>query len=144
LKYTIDANVFVSDAVTVDVHHADSRAFLSALRQRAEQVFCPSLVLVEAAAAIARPTGDASLALRASNLIRRFPNLKLVGLSIARSRTGAQLAANHRLRGADTVYVGVAVEYGATLITWDTEMLQRGRAAVQAMTPSDWLNSPAS
>ena len=139
LNYTIDANVFVSGAVATDIHHADSQAFLSALRLRPELVYCPTLVLVEAAAAIARPTGDAKLAQRASDLIRWFPNMKLVGLTTARARGAALLAAAHRLRGADTIYVDVAAEFGTTLITWDTEMLQRGAAVVTTMKPTDWL-----
>jgi predicted nucleic acid-binding protein len=65
LIYTIDANVFVSDSIATDVNYADSRAFLNALAPRGETVFCPTLVLVEVAAAIARPTGNVLLAQQA-------------------------------------------------------------------------------
>jgi uncharacterized protein (DUF1501 family)/predicted nucleic acid-binding protein len=105
LIFTVDANVFVSDAVPVDVHHADSQSFLTAVRLRGDSVYCPTLVLVEAAAAIARPTGDSVLAERTSDLIRRFPNMKLIGLTLARARRSLNIAATHRLRGADTIYI---------------------------------------
>ena len=47
----------------------------------------------------------------------------------------------YRLRGADAVYIALAVEFGATVITWDAEMLTRGAGAVSVLTPSDWLAS---
>jgi predicted nucleic acid-binding protein len=39
----------------------------------------------------------------------------------------------------DAVYVAVAEAMGATLITWDDEMLARGAAKVPALTPSQWI-----
>jgi predicted nucleic acid-binding protein len=142
VNYTIDANVFVSDAVPTDVHHADSQAFLNTLRSRSELVYSPTLVIVEAVAAIARPTGNAILAQREVGIIRGFPGMKLVGLTITRARRAAQLAAIHRLRGADAVYLAVATEYSTMLVTWDTEMLSRGGSVVTTMTPADWLRTP--
>jgi predicted nucleic acid-binding protein len=142
VSYTIDASVFVSDVVTAEIHHTDSQAFLNALRLRSEQVYCPTLLLVEAVAAIARPTGNIALAQSELGVIRHFPRMKLVNLTIARARRAAQLAAVHRLRGADAVYLAVAAEYGTTLITWVTEMLMRGASIVTTMTPADWLSSP--
>ena len=68
--------------------------------------------------------------------------MKLVGLTTVRARGASHLAATHRLRGADTIYVGVASEFGTTLITWDTEMRVRGAAAVTTMSPADWLANP--
>jgi hypothetical protein len=35
--------------------------------------------------------------------------------------------------------VAVAEGHGATLVTWDAEMLRRGAAAVPVMTPAEWL-----
>jgi predicted nucleic acid-binding protein len=55
------------------------------------------------------------------------------------AQRAAELAAVHQLRGADAVYVAVAAEYGATLITWDTEQLTRAATATQLETPTTWL-----
>ncbi len=44
-----------------------------------------------------------------------------------------------RLRGADSVYVAVAEEFDTLLVTWDTEMLERGAAIAQTITPALWL-----
>ncbi|MGH2594072.1 MAG: PIN domain-containing protein, partial [Anaerolineae bacterium] len=58
----------------------------------------------------------------------------LVPLDIPLARRAAHIAIAHRLRGADAVYIAVAEAFGATLITWDAEMLQRGPAAVMTIT----------
>ena len=42
-------------------------------------------------------------------------------------------------RGADAVYVALACQESACLITLDDEMLKRSAPAVLAMTPGDWL-----
>lgn len=67
--------------------------------------------------------------------------MRLVTLSIPLAERAAQIAAVQRLRGADSVYVAVAEEFATTLITWDSEMLQRGAALVTTMTPDDWLKA---
>ena len=136
---TIDANVFVAASISTESHHPDSLALLTRLRLRGVEVFCPSLVIAETVAAIARPTGDVALALQSIRLISRFPNITVLNLTHRRSRAAARLAANLRLRGADSVYVAAAVEYTATLITWETQILERAHAAVPTMSPTDWL-----
>jgi predicted nucleic acid-binding protein len=136
---TIDANVFVSARVRTDVHHFDSDQFLKRIVQAAVSSFCPTLVIPETAAAIARPTGDAGLAHTAVLQIESFPYLSLVGLTQTRARQAAEIAIVQRLRGADAVYVATAQEFGTILVSWDTEILTRGTAVVLAMTPTAWL-----
>ncbi len=137
MSYTIDASVFVAATRQMELHHADSLAFLDSLRQQTPAIFCPALVLTETVAAIARTTADAALVEQASTLIETLPGIKLIALEVTMARRAAQLAALHRLRGADAVYVAVAAEFGATLVTWDTEMVQRGASVVTVMTPAD-------
>jgi len=102
-------------------------------------VFCPTLVLPECAAAIARPTGDAAWVEELTRLIESFPSLHLVPLDLPLARRAAQIAAIHRLRGADAIYAAVAETFNATLITWDAETLQRGPAIVSTLTPAEWV-----
>lgn len=136
---TVDANVFVSAHVRTEAHHADSDQFLNRLVQTAVSLFCPTLVAPETAAAIARSTGDTGLTHAAVSQIDGFPYLSLIALTPDRALLAAAVAVVHRLRGADSVYVAVAQEFGTTLITWDQEMLTRGASTVAVMTPSDWL-----
>jgi predicted nucleic acid-binding protein len=55
------------------------------------------------------------------------------------ARLSADLAAQLQLGGADALYVALAQRLGIPLITWDREQLQRGLAAVTALTPDDAL-----
>lgn len=135
----IDASVFVAAARAAEEQHADSMAFLREVQAQGEEVYCPTLVLPECAAAIARRTDDPDLARQLVLLIEQYPRLHLVALTLPLAQRAAQIAAMHQLRGADAVYVAVAGAVGARLITWDVEMLNRGAAVVSTATPTMWL-----
>lgn len=139
MSVSIDANVFVSAARAPDVHHAVSVEFLQEIERQNAPIHCPTLVLAECSAAIARQTDNALLAERAVALIEGLPNLLLVPLDIPLARRAAQIARDYRVRGADSIYVAVAEALSATLITWDAELLARGPAAVPRVTPAQWL-----
>jgi predicted nucleic acid-binding protein len=137
---TIDASVFVAAARPQESHYSVSRQFLRQARSQDVMVFCPTLVLPECAAAIARPTGDVALAEELVALIADFPGLRLVSLDPSLAHQAVQVATRHRLRGADSVYVAVANAANATLITWDDEMLDRGAGVVTTRTPQQWMS----
>lgn len=139
MNCTIDASVFVAAARAPEAHHAASLEFLRLVEEQTGNLFCPTLVLAECSAAIARQTNRPILAERTVTLIERFPNLLLAPLDISLARRAAQIAMTHRLRGADSVYVAVAETFNATLITWDGEMLQRSPAVVPTLTPMEWV-----
>jgi predicted nucleic acid-binding protein len=139
MNLTVDASVFVAAARVEEIHYSASRQFLLQARARDATLLCPALVLPECAAAIARPTGDSALAEELIDLIEGFPGMQLVPLEVHLARQAVHAATNHRLRGADSVYVAVADTFDATLITWDAEMLERGLGAVETVTPSHWL-----
>ncbi len=141
MSITIDASVFVSSARTEEAHYQASRRFLVQVQGQNIALFCPILVLPECAAAIARPTGDAVLGEELVALIETIPGLQLVHLDSFLAHRAAEIAARHRLRGADAVYIAVAEAFASTLITWDTEMLERGAAIVTTMTPAQFLSS---
>ena len=136
---TIDASVFVAAARESEEHYTISRRFLQRVRAQAVPVVCPTLVLPECAAAIARPTHDSVLASELVLLVESFVGLQLAALELSLARRAAEIATEHRLRGADSVYVAVAESFSATLVTWDTEMLQRAPAVVPTTTPAEWM-----
>lgn len=92
----------------------------------------------ECAAAIARPTGNTALVEELITLIESFPNLQLISLDDALARRAAQIAMAQRLRGSDAVYAAVAEMFQATLIAWDSEILQRAPAFASTLTPAEW------
>ena len=136
MKLTIDASVFVSAARQSEKFYHMSYKFLR--NARGAKVFCPTLVLVECGAAVARPTGDLLLSEKLVNLIKNFPGMKQVPLDRPLALRAAEIAIRNRLRGADAVYAAVAEEYGAVLVSWDEEMLERCPETVLATTPEKW------
>jgi predicted nucleic acid-binding protein len=139
MNLTVDASVFVAASRTDEVHYLASRHFLQQARAQHCNLYCPTLVLPECAAAIARPTADARLAEELVSLIETFPRLQLVPLDLPLARRAVQVARDHRLRGADSVYVSVAEMFDAALIAWDAEMLERGADVVTTRTPLEWM-----
>jgi predicted nucleic acid-binding protein len=99
------------------------------------------IVLDVCGAAIARPTGDSLLSGRLVNLIKHFPGMTQVPLDLPLAFHAAEIAIENRLRGADAVYVAVAEDFEAVLVSWDEEMLERCPESVLAMSPERWLEN---
>jgi predicted nucleic acid-binding protein len=134
-RFTVDASVFVNAFNPHEPGQAASLAFLTAVQQQSDPVIVPTLLLVEVASAVARATGDTEGAHAYAQSIAALPQVSVIPLTTALARQGAQLAATHRLRGADAVYVAVARRYGTVLVTRDREQRTRGAAVVTCRTP---------
>ena len=139
MSQTVDASVYVAALRPSDINHAASADFLGVRESAGEEAIIPTLILPECAGAIGRAAGDSGVGRRAAATIRSLANHTFIPLTAERAERASQLAADYRLRGADSVYVAVAQEFDATLITWDNEMLARAPAVASTMTPADWL-----
>jgi len=135
----LDASVFVNAFNPHEKGHAESLALLSAIQQRGDPVLVPTLLVPEIAAAVARATHDLAGALRYAMAAAALPHLTVIPLTAALARQAAELAATHRLRGADAVYVAVARRYGTTIVSRDDEQRTRGAAVVPCQTPEQAL-----
>lgn len=140
MNVTVDASVFVAQVKEGEPFNAASRECIVRLERPDWQLACPALVLPECAGALARTLDDQALTEALVELLRQFPGMTLVPLTTRLAQSAAALAAEHKLRGADAVYVAVAQQHEAILITLDAEMLERGAAVVDTVTPQDWLN----
>ena len=138
--YTIDASVHVSAVNPAEADSATSQAFLALVRQQRLPLFCPTLLLVEVAAAVARAFDDADRAVALAAALRGLPNQTLAPLDEALADRAAALAATARLRGADAVYAAVAQQYGTTLITLDRQQLDRLPPLASTAHPADVLS----
>ena len=141
LRYTVDASVFVNAFNPHEPGHAASLEVLSAIQQDSDPVVVPTLLLPEIAAAVARASDDGAGALQYADATAALPQLTLVSLTPALARQAADLAATHRLRGADAVYVAVARRYGTTLVSRDEAQRSRGSAVVTCQTPEAALRT---
>ncbi len=144
-RYTIDASVFVNAFNPQEEGHEASFALLASIQEMSDPIIVPTLLVPEVAAAIARATGDATGAVGYARSAAALPHLALAPLGPAMGRQAAELAAAHRLRAADAVYVAVARRYGTSLVSRDEEQRARGSNVVACRTPEEALadRSPA-
>jgi len=131
----VDASIWVSRMVPGDVHHNRCRAWLETQSSGGGLLVAPVLLLPELAGAIARRTGESSLAQRAVEVLQALPSLRLVSVDPTLAQLAAQLAADYALRGADALYVAVAHQLGLPLVTLDSEQLDRSHAVVSTIAP---------
>ncbi len=136
---TIDSSVFVSRARPHEPGHRHSVEFLEWVRTAGPRLFIPTLAVPEVAAALTRTGSDHEVAQRYALAIGHLPNTVLVALDDGLARQAAALAAQHRLRGADAVFVASAALFAAELVTLDSEQLERGASVVQTLTPKSFL-----
>lgn len=132
----VDASVWVGSLVVGDVHHAQSRAFLEAARERNETLVSPGLVVPEVAGAVSRRTNSPLLARSAVRAMKLLPVLRLFVIDDALVDSAARLAADHALRGADAFYVAVAKRLSARLVTWDRDQAKRATSVIDAGPPA--------
>ncbi|OFV93214.1 MAG: hypothetical protein A3H95_11210 [Acidobacteria bacterium RIFCSPLOWO2_02_FULL_64_15] len=140
-RYTVDASVFVNAFNPHEDGHTESLALLAAIQERSDPIIVPTLLLPEIVSAVARASDDSVGALRYADATAALPHLTVVALSSAMARQAAELAADHRLRGADAVYVAIARRYGTTLVSRDEEQRSRAAAVVTCQTPEQALGS---
>jgi predicted nucleic acid-binding protein len=136
---TIDSSVFVSAARPSEFGNAESTVFLTWVRNQRPRLFLPTLVMAEVAAALGRTGSKPGLAQQYAMAIGQLPNTVMVALDEGVARQAAALGAQHKLRGADAVYLASAALFAAELVTLDREQLGRGAAIVQTLTPADFL-----
>ncbi len=135
--YTIDASVFVRDLDPTEPEHAVCHTLLERLDAAGLPIIVPVLLLAELAGTVSRTRRDPMRARVVVMGLRGLPHLTFVNLDDALAQEAADLAADHRLRSADAVYVAVARRYGTVLVTLDTEQRTRGAALVTALTPAE-------
>jgi predicted nucleic acid-binding protein len=139
---TIDANVWVAAADRNDLFSSPSRAFLKEVARQRLRIFLPTFARVEIACALARRRQSASVGIRLADSMLASAHVELVALDAQFLAHALFLGTRHVLRSGDALYVAAADLSGATLISWDDELMRR----TQAQTPSEWFaaNSPHS
>jgi predicted nucleic acid-binding protein len=131
----VDASVWVANYHVADPAHTQCADWLRAAIASGERLVAPSLVLAEVAAAIARLTGSPRTATQAIEHLSRLPGFELFDLDGPRARRAAEVAAATRVRGADAVYLALAIEHGAVLISLDRVQRERGGAMAEVRLP---------
>jgi len=69
-----------------------------------------------------------------------MPHYHIVPADDVLGERAAAPAADHRIRGCDAVYVALAQEHGATLITLDHQQRERVPQGIVARSPAEALS----
>ncbi len=132
----IDASVWVSRFLPEDKFHLISRSWLIEKTVAGLTFVVPTIMLAEVSGAISRRVGDRQLGYQIVGQIGRLPTLQLVPVDNSLGQASAKIASNHRLRGADAIYVALAQRLQVPLISWDQEQINRVSNLIAAYTPS--------
>jgi len=137
--YTIDASILTNALNSREQGSQESQKFLARVEQENCGIICPTLLIPEVAAALSRALGDHKKGMAFAMAVRDLPNLTLVSLDDSLAVAAAELAAHHRLRGADAVYAAVAKQYQTTLVTNDRQQLERLSGVLPVKQPAQAL-----
>jgi len=132
----VDASVWVALHHRGDRFHSRCAEWLERLLIEGGPLVAPTLLEVEAAAALRRLTGVQQLVeeVLARSSARAF--LELVPLTPPRAHRVAALAISTGVRGADAVYLELARERNDVLVTLDRRQLERGAGVAAVEEPS--------
>lgn len=138
-RYVVDASVFVAAIRRDEPEHDAAREVLQFLSGRGLQLFAPSILLPEIASALARRGGAAADIEAIVAAIETLHGGRMAAVDDHLALQAVRLAAGMRLRGCDAVYVALAAESGASLVSLDAEQRSRTPPGIPALTPSEVL-----
>ncbi len=131
----VDASVYVALINAHEESHAESWAWLRDLHSSGEEIAAPVILVPEVAAAISRGLDEPELAWRAVQQILSRNVVELVPVVTKMAERAADIAIDHRIRGADALYVALAEHRGDELVTLDRQQLERGAAVIPTRRP---------
>lgn len=133
---TLDSSVLVSAFVKGDEFRSKARRIMEKVFSGEFRVVTSAIVFVEVCGAISRRVG-VDKALLVNDQLVKWDNMNFIGWSeLTGKRMGeaAELAVKLKLRGMDAIVVQVAREKRRVLITFDEEMVEKAKAAVEVLT----------
>lgn len=135
----IDASVWVSAYLEAEVDHAVARDLIRAVMRSGCPIEQPTITLVEIASALRRRGIDRSEVERRVAWVAGLEGSTFHDLDLRAAIDAAGTAMITGLRAADAIYLATARFTGATLITFDQELLSAKVPGVQVMSPKAWL-----
>ena len=131
----IDASVYISLINASEEQHDSSWAWFENAQAGRDQLVAPVILLAEVAAALSSGIADSALAQRVVDQLKRSEAIELVPVTSALAEQAAAIAADHRIRGCDAIYVALASRLGDSLVTLDRQQLERAAAVVAVRQP---------
>ena len=133
----LDASVFIAAISPSEIHHRAARGLYDSHAE--DHVFLvPSLFRIEVLAALAR-RGEPDELLDTADVLVSGPRFHAVAVNDALIDTATHVARSVRLRAYDAVYVALALNRDASLLTLDADV----RAKIAVAFPGLNLVSPS-
>ncbi len=140
MKCVVDASVILAALIPNEMEHENSLQFLKMAEKLSVKLVCPCLMLIEIAAAIARVTQNEAKSQQAILKVKALPHLRSIAISSELAEKAIRVAQSCFLKGADSIYVALAMHESVQLVTLDKEMKQRASSVVTALTPAEWMD----
>ena len=133
----IDASVYIALINAHEPDHDRSWVWFEGVRTSQEPILAPVILIAEVAAALSRGVGNRALAHEVVQQLARSQVVELVPVSLALAERAAAIAADHRIRGCDAVYVALAEQLDERLVTLDGQQLERGASVAATASPGE-------
>jgi predicted nucleic acid-binding protein len=134
VRLVLDASVAVAAARPREPSHAAARARVSRILRGADEVTLPVLFSVEVAAALAR-AAEPLPAIRAYVDALLAAAVRVAPLGRRSAGRAAETAMRWQLRGADAVYVSLAIAERVSLCTLDRDLARRCAGVCSVISP---------
>ncbi len=131
----VDTSAWVSRILPQDKNHIPANAWLDNHLLSGGILAAPILLVTEVAAAVSRRTGLVALAHAAANQLYSTPNIQLEPVDQQLITSATNLAANLGLRGADALFVALAMQMAVPLVTFDKEQLTKPVGIIMTIQP---------
>jgi predicted nucleic acid-binding protein len=124
----IDTCVFISAFYELDPKHKEARQILEKVIEGKIKAIIPTIALPEICGVIRRITGDIKFASEVKKEIEELISsglLKVEELTKTRMEEASEIAIQLGVKGADAVFISLAKEFNANLITFDKEIKRK-------------------
>lgn len=131
----IDASVYIALLNAHESEHGKSWVWFEQAKTTQETLVAPVILLAEVSAAISRGVGNLTLAHQVVQQLLHSKVIELIPVTVALAERAATIAADHRIRGCDSIYVALADQLGDYLVTLDQQQFERGATVVTIRKP---------
>lgn len=135
----IDTSVWVSSLLPYDANHQAARTWIDRHILHGGFFVAPIIFVIELASAIARetlpPNDPRADAHKAVNQLYMLPIMRVVPIDQALVDEATSLAADHKIRGADALFVAGARQLSLPLVTFDKYQLKQPQVVAVTIRP---------
>lgn len=135
----LDTSVWASRLLPHDSNHQAARIWIDNHILNGGSFVAPMIFVIEVASVIARetlpPNNPQVDAHKVVSQLYALPIMRLVPIDQALVDEATDLAADHRIRGADALFVALAKQLGLPLVSFDKYQLKQPQALVATIRP---------